>query len=81
MESEVNMKKNSLYGKHLASKLILPTLFIHYITHTHKQGDEEYQIERKQNQFWLVEMHISFESLLFLRLEEVNEGRDKTLST
>lgn len=41
MESEVNMKKNSLYSKHLAVQWVLPNLFIHYITLT-KACDEKY---------------------------------------
>ena len=48
MEREVNIKENNFYGKHLASKLALLSLFIHYITHTHTQCSEEYQIERNK---------------------------------
>lgn len=40
MESKVNMKKNSLYSKHLAAQWVLAKLFIHYIALT-KAYDEK----------------------------------------
>lgn len=38
MESGVNTKENSFYGKHMASQQILPSLFLCDITHTHTRN-------------------------------------------